>query len=252
MRLLISLLLLSNIVFAQTFQQVQPGDAGSTLRTKINEAIVFSGTESNRKYWAGKKPVFLGDSQTAQGDDFSNAWILTLCNLMGWSYTSAQNMGVGGTGLMPYSDLNGAGDNSIYKRADDVDLQSPDIIFVLAGENDDPNLTITLSEATYTGGTSPVASYTGPGIIGALKGTLKKLRDQNPNATIVLMTNIIRAADGETTNQKKINRHLAFEQVCPLFNVTFLPLYQVQGITNIHPPPSEGEIIGRWIARQSF
>lgn len=252
--ILISLSLFCLISHAQTFtfSDVLVGDAGAAMRTKINSAIDYSSIEYTRKYWAGKKPVFIGDSQTAQGDDDPISWINTLCGLMGWSYAVAQNMGVAGSGLMPYNDLSTVGDNSIYKRCDDVDLQSPDIIFIMGGENDDPNLTITAGEATYTGATLSTVGYSGPGIIGAMKGCLKKLRDQNPNAVIVLMTNMLRYADGETTNQKKLNRNLAFQKECGLFNVVFLPIYEVKNISNVHPPPSEGQIIGQWIARQRF
>jgi hypothetical protein len=246
------LLFICHLSLAQTFDEVEVGDTGLEIRTKVNEAIDFSATEFNRKYWTGKKLVPIGDSQTAQGDDETGSWINTFVALMGLSYSTSDNMGVAGSGLMPYNNLGSVGDNSVYKRCSDVAAKSPDLIILLAGENDDPNLTLTVSEATYTGATFPTGSPA-CGIIGALKGCLKKLRDGSPDAVIVLMTNFVYTADSESDNQKKINRHLAFQQVAGLFNVVYIPNYQIPNIQSIHPTPSQGgTAIGRWISRQAF
>lgn len=232
--------------------EITAGMTGLTLRTNLNEVIEESNLYELREFYRGKNVVWIGDSITAQGDDEPNSWILTLCTLMDWTYVVGNNMGVAGSGLLPYNNLGAVGDNSIYKRCDDVAAKSPDVIFLTGGENDDINSTITLTEAAYTGATIPTGDPSTPGIIGAVKGCLKKLRDGSPNAKIILQTNFLTSSYSDSNAQKKLDRHWAFRQVAPLYGASYINNLEVGITPNVHPTADEGEVWGRWIARKMY
>lgn len=224
--------------------QITAGMTGGTLRTNLNANITVGNSYETRTYWKGKKVVFLGDSIT-----FRDTWCITLCGIMGWTYVKAtQNLAIAGSGMMPYTNLFAVGDNSVYKRCDLVSALTPDIIFITAGENDSISLPLVPGQEAYTGPTLPTGDPGLPGLVGAMKGCLKKLREGSPLATIVFQTNFIHA--GYSNAQEKMNRHEVFSKECGFYGATYLNNLNVGMFTaDIHPEDPEQIRWANWIAR---
>jgi lysophospholipase L1-like esterase len=173
--------------------QITSGMTGSALRTALNDCITHVDDYDAKKRWYNKKMVCFGDSiwnqSTVQPE---------LIRLLGTTYNATEmSTGTGGhaptaypgSTIMGWSDV--ANDQSLYKRADDVQYYSPDIIFVCGGTNDNaisPAPTYVYSDAHYTGATFSSVGWAGtPSYISCMKGMLYKLTSQNPSARVIFM-----------------------------------------------------------------
>ena len=195
----------------------------------------------------GKKVVFLGDSIS-----YLNAWQPYLVQKLGIIYDVVElrsgksghaQTGFGGSAITPIvidSDGKRTG-NSIYMRADSVQYYSADIIFLFGGQNDvgefeNAQQTLgTTSDAPYTGGE---VTYTGPRVAvptfcSALKGTLKKLIEQNPTAKIIVITPYqcggIARTDGSFVNKE--NYVAAILDIAKQYSCQTIDLCHESGIT---------------------
>lgn len=172
--------------------QVTAGMTGSALRDAINAAIVQVDEYNSKRRWYGKKMVCFGDSiwnqSTLQPE---------LIRLLGTTYDATEmSTGTGGhkptaypgSGFVAYND---GGDNSLYIRADDVDYYSPELILVCGGTNDNAISgynTYVHTDEPYTGASFASSGYVGtPSYVSCMKGTFKKLVEQNPAARIIFM-----------------------------------------------------------------
>jgi len=178
-----------------TLTDINAGITGLELRTALNANNTKLNAEATYRDTLlplkGKRLVCIGDSITSQG-----TWQPTVAALTGLLFPVTYNggvnnvpMGVGGSRITPIvkDDTGMRSGESIYMRADSVDLYTPDVIILMGGQNDgvaNSSPTYDLSEDAYTGGELPENDPGMPSFVAAYKGTLLKLVSQNPLARV--------------------------------------------------------------------
>lgn len=205
-------------------------------------------------YWNGKKVTVLGDSITSQ-----NTWQPEVSRAIGCIITS---QGVGGSMVTPYiTGLAGqTAENSMYFRADAVDLTNPDLILFFGSQND--NLTSMggdiplglITDTPYSGAevTSPT---TPPSFYASYMGTVEKLCTQNPLATVILITPLW---SGDQTYVIKKTKTDAIEEIGKLYCLRVINLLEDSGINainqtsfisdTVHPNTLGGQRIGSLVS----
>lgn len=215
-----------------SYTQISVGMTGSALRTAMNAVIADFDLMEARRKWDGAKVVTFGDSIWTQ-----NTIQPELVRLLGVEYNHTETttgtggndaMGYGGSTVVGYSDLPGVGDNSLYKRADDVNEYSPDLILICGGTNDNAIsgfTTYTTSDAVYTGATFTATGYSGtPSYVSCLKGILKKIVEQNPSARVIFLGRYYYETSplSEANFQKLVDRSVADKFCCDWAGVGYI------------------------------
>lgn len=243
--------------------------------------------------WAGKKLVTLGHSIVVQ-----NLFQPVLADLLGMQYdvnetvgtVTKQPTGIGGSHIQAvcYSntawnyDTHGTQDNNLkgatfFTRADWVAQYKPDLIIIFNPNNDssDPAMVGEITDAAYTGTEEILQSAGGyPTLISTLKAIFKKLGEQNPNAKIVMCSDLLNGtaygnADAAynklngigTANANFVARNDKLKKVCEMYGVQWIDLlhncwdiYTMKSAftsaDTTHPILAGHEKIARYIASQ--
>lgn len=252
---------------------INAGITGLALREAINgNNIILQNDASerdSREPLKGLKLVTLGDSITGQ-----KTWqptIVTLRQLVWSSEETAPGvggnpaMGVGGSCIVPAVTAS-TGRNSgesIYMRADSVDLYEPDIIILMGGQNDGVVTntdTYDLSEDAYTGDELPLGDENMPSFVAAYKGTLLKLVSQNPLARVYacgVLYNYTTPLTHVALQRYKALRN-AMKEMCDMYAVTYIDTTVGSNMNTwnndvfnpaVHPGVSGGIRLGQYIAK---
>lgn len=244
-----------------TLTDINAGITGLELRTAINGNNTILNEESEYRNGLmpllGKRLVTIGDSITSQA-----TWQPTICALKGC--THVKNMGVGGSRIIPVvKDETGKhSGESIYIRADDVDLYTPDIIILMGGQNDGVvtyNETYDLSDNAYTGDELPDGDEDMPSFVAAYKGTLLKLVSQNPTARVYACGVLYNYTTPLTYTQLTYykNARDAMKAMCDMYAVTFIDTMVGSNMSPwnndtynpaVHPTAAGGIRLGQYIA----
>lgn len=209
---------------------------------------------SPKSYWYGKRMVVLGDSITQMG-----MWQPEVVRAIG---VIEVNRGLGGSTITPYitNETGKYATQSIYYRADAIDLDDPDLILLFGGQND--NLTAmggaiplgTISDAAYTGAE---VSSSPPSFYASYKGTVEKLLTQNPTAVLKLITPLWSLDQTYALKKTKCD---AIVEIGKLYGLEVINLLETLGINSInrtsfisdgvHPNAFGGETIGALISNK--
>lgn len=257
----------------ETLSNIDAGITGLQLRTAINEnntKVQADATARDlREPLKGLKLVTIGDSITGQ-----KSWQPTIVSLrqVVWSETETvpgvggnPAMGIGGSCIIPsVTDSTGRRTGeSIYMRADAVDLYSPDIIILMGGQNDGV-VTNTdsydVTEEAYTGGEIPLGDPSTPTFVAAYKGTLLKLVSQNPLAKVYACGVLYNYTTPLTVVQLSRYKALrnAMKEMCDMYAVTYIDTTVGShmnpwnnSILNpaVHPGVTGGIWLGEYIAK---
>lgn len=150
--------------------------------------------------------------------------------------------------------------NSIYERAGDVVNYSPEVVFILAGQNDGLQTTWDISDEPYTGGWL-LPDETPPSYVSAYKGMLEKTLKKSPYAKIYIGCMML-SGDPLTESQKanyllnaELHKQLADMYGCEFINMLEVGFneynssyYYIGG--HIHPAKDGGDIMGTFLSRK--
>lgn len=233
------------------------GEAGTKVRNvkltyngdsdTINKALEhYTTTEIQRtKYF---QPDFEGKRFIAIGDSFfQSGMIQKLCANTGMIWLEAEqhnpdvNIGTQNGGV-PIQPVVAPGSGlpsgwSAYMRADNLAQHSPDVIWLHAGsvtfELQQPPEGYDIWQPAYTGGEEGVQGVD-YNYITALKGTLKKITEQNPSARVYLSSSIYFNVDQteltETQWKAFLRKRDAHKAIAALYSVVFLETLTGSGI----------------------
>lgn len=202
---------------------------------------IYNGTTESKLYC--KKISFLGDSITGNNlmpYSYYPAMVTTnvgaICDAKGYGGSSFS----GGLNSIPSFVERFTNKNSSYYE--NVNSDS-DIILVFGGNNGDKELgTINDSEGNTT--------------YGALKIIIEYFENNYPNSKLIFATPI----QGDKYDELKISRIEAIKEVCKLYNIPVIDLYNNSGITiqnssiylkdGVHPNDSGNRLIADYLSRE--
>ena len=246
-----------------TLNDIAVGDTGMELVSSLNgnNTILQTAIDTielktpNR----GNRLLLIGDSITGQ-----NTYPLTVAAIK--ELTIVSNMGIGGSRIIPnIKDLDGQRiTQSIYYRADLVAAQTPDIIFLLGGQNDfnyGGDVVYDLSEDAYTGDELNDGDENMPTFVEAYKGVLLKLVSQNIAARVYAGCPMYSWNQPSTylIQQRYIAIRDAIKKMCEYYGVIFIDTLigsQINAYNSsslfmpdgVHPNSAGGVRIGQYIA----
>jgi lysophospholipase L1-like esterase len=257
----------------EALTNINAGITGLDFRTTINgnNAIIQAdiAVKDLREPLKDLKLVTIGDSITGQ-----KTWQPTIVTLRQLIWSSDETypgtngnpaMGIGGSCIIPaVTDSDGRRTGqSIYIRADSVDLYEPDIIILMGGQNDGV-VTNTdsydLSEEAYTGVELPLGDPGMPSFVAAYKGTLLKLVAQNPLARVYacgVLYNYTTPLNYVALQRYKALRN-AMKEMCDMYAVTYIDTTVGSNMNPwnndvfnpaVHPGVSGGIRLGQYIAK---
>ncbi len=238
-------------------------------------AKLYTNSEIERtKYYVagfeGKNLIGIGDSFLHSGGILSR---IAENTGMIWLQAFQQNPDVeigtssGGVPIQPYVDA-GSGlpsGHSAYMRADNLAQHAPDVIWLHAGtvtfELEQPEEGYNIWTPAYTGGEqTDIAELD---YIACLKGTLKKITEQNPEAKVILTSTIFHSATLEELPEAQwksfIRKRDAHKAIAEMYSVTFIDVMGGSGVhlynkeffaPDGHTTPAGAERIGDFMTRR--